>query len=157
MKCDLTGKKFGRLTAVSYLGDCKWRCLCDCGNETVVYAHNLKSGNSKSCGCLHKGHSGVTHGGSRSRLHRIWCHMKDRCYNQNCKAYKWYGKLGVSVCSEWVNDFPKFREWAISNGYRDDLTIDRINPFGNYEPINCRWISLCEQATNKRKHYLEVQ
>lgn len=79
--------------------------------------------------------------------------MKSRCYNKNSVSYKYYGDKGVSICGEWLNSFSAFYNWAISNGYSDNLTIDRINPFGNYEPNNCRWATYKEQNNNQRKHY----
>lgn len=89
------------------------------------------------------------HGMSGTRLHRIWTEMKTRCLNQNDCHYKWYGARGISVCDEWL-DFVPFSEWALSNGYKDDLTIDRIDNDGNYEPSNCRWITQSEQCKNHR-------
>lgn len=92
---------------------------------------------------------------SATGLYSIWCGMKKRCYYQKSPNYKSYGGRGVKVCDEWKNDFKSFYNWAMSNGYRDNLTIDRINPFGNYEPSNCRWATYEEQAKNKRKNFKE--
>lgn len=89
------------------------------------------------------------HGGYGTRLYRIWKGVLSRCRNESSTDYKWYGAKGVTVCEEW-NEYVNFRDWAISNGYKDDLTIDRIDPFGNYEPSNCRWATIKEQNFNKR-------
>lgn len=90
------------------------------------------------------------HGLRNTRLYTIWTNMKQRCANPNASGYEFYGARGISVCDEWKSDFLSFYNWAISNGYSDELTIDRINPKGNYEPCNCRWYTIQEQATNKR-------
>lgn len=87
---------------------------------------------------------------SRTRLYRIFDHMKQRCYNKNNERYKDYGKRGINVCNEWLHDFMVFREWALNNGYNDTLTIDRIDVNGNYEPSNCRWVDNLTQQNNKR-------
>lgn len=163
---ELKGMRFGRLTVIEEAGRAAdrhilWRCVCDCGKETVVSSRELKSGHTKSCGCyraeaLKKARR--THGWSdKERLYEIWLAMRKRCNNPNSPDYKWYGTQGVTVCEEW-NDYGKFREWAIANGYNPDAkygecTIDRINPFGNYEPSNCRWVSFAVQSRNKRANY----
>lgn len=93
----------------------------------------------------------IKHGKRHTRLYNIWSKMKERCYNPAREAYKYYGGKGVIVCDEWQNDFQKFHDWATTNGYKDNLTIDRINPDGNYEPNNCRWITLSENVRQKYK------
>ena len=161
-KIDLTGQRFGRLVVVNQAetirrGKTRWRCLCDCGKTVDVYAYNLRNGNSKSCGCLNREHllqSHVTHGMSNTRLYKTWCDMKARCSYPKDDSYPIYGGRGITVCRDWQNDFSAFSEWALANGYRDDLTIDRIDPDGNYEPGNCRWATTAEQANNKRSNRL---
>ena len=153
---NLVGQKFNKLTVLKEVGKdkqgIKWLCQCDCGNTTILHTKTLKSGNIKSCGCLsHK------HGQFGKRIYQTWADMKRRCYNPSNKSYKYYGALGVEVCQEWKENFIPFYEWAIANGYNDELTIDRINPYGNYEPSNCRWVTREEQVHNTRKNYKEKE
>lgn len=162
MKNDLKGQRFGRLRVVGDIGRSKdrcvlWYCLCDCGNNTTVTSRDLVSGHTRSCGCLQKDRVHeirYVHGDGDARLYSVWKTMKKRCENPNCRSYKWYGAKGVVVCEEW-HDYSKFREWALNTGYdeyaiKGECTIDRINPHGNYEPDNCRWVTMKEQANNKR-------
>ena len=90
-----------------------------------------------------------THNGRYTRLYNIWSKMKQRCYDKNHTYYNRYGGRGIVVCDEWKNDFTTFRKWAYENGYTDNLTIDRVNNNGNYEPTNCRWITLQDQCNNR--------
>lgn len=150
---DLSGQKFGRLTALYKLHNYHkkgtyWLCICECGNFAEVFASHLTSLHTKSCGCLH----GEKHGDSHTRLHNTWEHMRGRCYNPNNPKYKNYGGRGIKICDEWYNSYLAFKDWAINNGYDDTLTIDRINNDGNYEPNNCRWATIKQQNNNQRKN-----
>ena len=156
---DLTGKRFGRLTVIRRAPQegrkfTRWECRCDCGNITMSDAYGLKKGLIQSCGCYHKefcGEQHRTHGYTGTRLYRIYHKMKERCYRKQNHNFKWYGGCGVTVCDEWLKSFETFAKWAEANGYAENLTIDRIDPYGNYEPTNCRWITIQEQQKNKRK------
>lgn len=158
---DLTGRRFGRLTVIEIAPrnpsspSTRWYCQCDCGNKTIAYAPMLKNGTKLSCGCLKKERQLMTatkHGGRRTRLYHIWSMMKQRTDNPKHTAYKNYGGKGVRVCTEWHDDFAAFRDWALSSGYKDSLTIDRIDVNGNYEPGNCRWVSKAEQNRNQTRN-----
>lgn len=159
---DLTGQRFGRLTAIAPAGrigtSCmRWVCKCDCGNETVVYGHFLKSGHTKSCGCLANesiAQRNKTHGMTESRLYNIWHGIKARCYRPQSNQFYRYGARGISMCPEWRDDFSTFAEWALSNGYSDNLSIDRIDNDGIYCPSNCRWVDVKTQCNNKSTNRL---
>ena len=149
---NLSGQRFGRLIALSNTGKkCGahliWLCKCDCGKLVEVLGDNLRSGNTKSCGCLRK-EIVTIHGDSRIRLYYIWHSMKARCYNSNNNNYKYYGERGIKVCKEWKNNYMMFKNWALANGYKEGLTIDRIDNDGNYCPENCRWLTKSENSRN---------
>ncbi len=160
---DISGQKFGRLTAIKpdgrySSGNIKWLCLCDCGKYTHSDSSKLIKGGVKSCGCYASERMtkiNTKHNGFGTRLYEIWRQMHRRCYGENTKSYKHYGGRGISVCEEW-KEFETFKEWALKNGYSEDLTIDRIDVDGNYCPENCRWATMKEQANNKRNNHFVV-
>lgn len=155
---DLTGQRFGRLVVIeradnSADGRARWLCRCDCGQSKTVLGEHLKKGRTKSCGCAKSESSSKRfkkHGGRNSKLYRIWSNMKDRCNNPDCKVYSDYGGRGIKVCKEWIDDFSAFQKWALANGYKEGLTIDRKDNDKGYSPDNCRWTDRKIQGNNKR-------
>lgn len=161
---DITGQKFGNLTAIrranSKRQNCGklvtyWECICDCGNKKIVRRDQLMDGTIKSCGCLKRKYKY-----NCPRLYTIWRHMIERCTYAKNSNYKNYGGRGIKVCEEWSskrNGFDCFYEWAIKNGYNpnanfQECTLDRINNNGNYEPSNCRWVTNYIQSRNKNNN-----
>ncbi len=158
-RLDLTGQKFGRLAVVSCggpdeRGAITWVCECSCGSSKRARGADLKRGFVQSCGCWRRQMPATrsTHGGSNSRIYRIWQAMRDRTQNPRASRYEYYGGRGISVCAEW-EDFEVFRAWALSHGYASNLSIDRIDNDGNYEPGNCRWATQRMQVLNRRTRH----
>lgn len=171
---DLRGRNFGRLIVlkdepIRIKGQTYWNCKCICGNIGYIFAGNLTKGKIRSCGCILEEHRKKLYkyaiGTNRKypmkskRLYDVYKLMKKRCYDKNCRAYKNYGARGVKVCNEWLDNFINFYNWAITNGYdinakRGVYTIDRIDVNGNYEPKNCRFVSIQFQQINRTNNRL---
>lgn len=162
MSIDLTNKKVGRLTILElYKGNgdsAIWKCRCDCGNIAYITQHCLLYRPTKSCGCLRKellSKRSNLHHLSNTRIYKIWIDIKKRCYNSKHICYQNYGGRGITMCDDWKNDFKSFYNWSMNNGYQQNLSIDRINNDGNYEPSNCRWTNRKTQNNNTRhNHYI---
>lgn len=165
---DLTGQKFGALTVVKRNGtagngDAIWECKCDCGKMHCVNASSLKSGNTKSCGCMAselRSAPHLKHGKSKTRLYHVWHSMVQRCNNADHKAFCDYGGRGIKVCAEWQGEkgFENFERWALKNGFDENAprgvcTLDRINVNDGYSPNNCRWADMSAQGNNKRDNF----
>lgn len=156
---DIVGRKYGRLTVIEYAGQnhrgkSMWVCQCDCGKTSVVLGTHLTGGHTKSCGCYNEESTKsrvTTHGMSRTRLYNIWRGMLKRCNYEGATSYRNYGAKGISVCEEWC-DYEKFKDWAISHGYSDHLTLDRIDNSGDYRPENCRWADVKTQMRNTSRN-----
>jgi hypothetical protein len=154
---DITNKTIGLWTVIERVKIDKphthWLCKCKCGTIRIVDGDELRTGRSNSCGCVRNKESSKrmnTHGLSDTRIYNIWTDVKKRCYNKRNKEFHNYGGRGISVCEAWKHNFIDFYNWAMDNGYSDDLTIDRMDVNGNYEPSNCRWATWSEQGRNKR-------
>jgi len=169
---DLTHKQYGMLFVIERAEDCidnkgirrpVWKCRCDCGNVVYVKGANLQNHQTNSCGCLkiQKSREHIKtvcykHGdcaNGNTRLYRIWLGMMDRCKNTNGKDYYRYGARGITVCDKWLS-YPAFKDWALSNGYADGLSIDRIDNQRGYSPDNCRWATTEQQANNRTNNRL---
>ena len=161
---DLTGKVFGRLTVLSFAGMSKWHtsmwlCRCECGSEKSILANALKTGNTRSCGCLQPDvvrENGTTHGQTGTLTFSTWRSMINRCYTPGTNSYERYGGTGITVCRRWRDDFFAF---LADMGERPSkkYTIDRYpNQAGNYEPGNCRWATCTENNRNRStSRYIE--
>lgn len=157
MMLNLAGEKYGKLTAICCVGTDKyrnklWLCSCDCGSKLVVSATSLKKGHSKSCGCLKKDiliNRNTKHGESKTHLYFVWASMKQRCQNKNNRSYKNYGGRGIYLWKDWLC-FENFYDWAMKNGYKQGLDIDRIDNNSGYSPDNCRFVTRRENCMNKR-------
>lgn len=161
---DIKGERFTKLLVLERAGSDRhkqalWRCQCDCGNTIIATTSQLRSGHTKSCGCYHADklkERNTIHGACKTRLYKIWKGMRHRCSCKGDTNYEYYGGRNIRVCSEW-DDFIVFRDWAMSHGYVDGLTIDRIDPDKDYHPDNCRWITMSMQANNKRNnHFITI-
>lgn len=144
---EIVGARFCFLIAIENMGYTKkdgiiYKCRCDCGKIIYVSKNRLRTYQRKSCGCKNRN---ATHRKTNSRLHNIWTGMKGRCHNPNNHKYSRYGGRGIKVCSEW-QDFAIFMDWAMKNGYKDNLTIDRIDVNGDYCPENCQFLTLSENS-----------
>lgn len=159
------GEKFGRLTVVDFTRPPSpsrgwyWVCECECGTIKTLCPRDVRAGKVKSCGCLHDELASVRATkfkysvSENKRLYSIYNGIKKRCYRESEPRYKDYGMRGIKMCDEWLNSengFDNFVEWSLSHGYNDDLTIDRVDVNADYEPCNCRWVSLQTQQQNKR-------
>lgn len=154
---DLKKQKFYRLTVLEKVigkgSKGLWKCRCDCGNIVFATSHDLRFEVKKSCGCFKKDYlsqKSMKHNLTKTRIYKIWVDMKRRCYNSNKIGYCNYGERGIIICDQWKNNFLSFYNWSMQNGYKDDLSIDRINNDGNYEPSNCRWADRTTQNNNSR-------
>lgn len=156
---DITGECFNGCKVLGYSGTknrrAMWKCECFCGEVFETTGTQIRNGRKKSCGCLRgkvTARRNYKHGKTNTRLYRIWAGMKARCLNLNNPAYERYGGRGIEISHEWINSFKEFEEWALRNGYTENLTIDRIDNDGNYEPSNCRWVDGYVQGRNKRNN-----
>lgn len=158
---DMTGYKFNNCEVLyrveNRYGVAHWKCKCRCGKLFVSAGSNIRKGKTNSCGCYQKekvSNTRKTHGKSESRLYGVWESMKQRCNNPNNPNYNRYGGRGIKIYSNWNNSFESFSNWAYANDYHDNLTIDRVDNNGNYEPENCRWVDCRAQSRNRNSNRL---
>ena len=149
---DLTGTRFHRLLVISYAGKSRWNCLCDCGRQKVISAGAMQYGGTKSCGCLSKNGKNYKHGLTKTKLYWTWTGMIQRCENPKSPRYFDYGGRGIRVCERWRESFENFKQ-DMGEKPSPIHSLDRINNDGDYEPANCRWASIEEQAANRHKKY----
>lgn len=156
-RIDLAGRRFGRLVAHApeYPNGQRalhWRCVCDCGRQTVVNGASLRRGATSSCGCISSettARRNRSHGKSKTQTYRVWASMLARCYNPNTRPWPWYGGRGICVCDLWRHSYEEFLR---DMGERPSgMEIDRVDPDGNYSPLNCRWANADTQGANKVK------
>lgn len=152
----MINKKFGKWLVLQRTeerdshGSIKYLCKCECGKEKLVDGYSLRSGISKYCiDCKNQKRYGKK---KNKRINIIYNGMKARCYNSNTPEYKNYGGRGIKMCDEWLDNYWNFENWAINNGYKNNLSIDRINNDENYEPNNCRWATRIQQQNNTRNN-----
>lgn len=165
---DISNEQFGYWTVLEYAGsnekkEAMWKCRCKCGTIRIIPGKNLRTKRSRSCGCMQRevaresriqsNKERAKHGYRKTRLYNIWSGMKQRCLNPNDPGYKDYGSRGITICDEW-KEFPKFKDWALNNGYADNLSIDRIEVDKGYSPDNCRWATPKTQNNNKRNNVM---
>lgn len=159
----MIGKKFNKLTVLEISGKRLYNkiylCKCDCGNSANIEGYKIKSGHTKSCGCLQKeviSRIKTIHGSlkskNKSKIYSVWLNMKNRCLNKNVPSYKNYGGRGIDICKEWMES-KNFIQWAMSNGWSDELQIDRINNNKGYSPDNCRFVTRSQNILNSRKSF----
>lgn len=148
--------QFGKLTVIgvdeSKASGTQWECLCECGNIRSVRQHSLLDGHIKSCGCLVTAsimENLTKHGKYYTPLYAVWRGMNQRCYNEKHIDHKWYSERGIGVCDEWRNNFESFYSWSQENGYKNGLSLDRIDNTKGYSPENCRFVTAKDQANNR--------
>lgn len=165
---DLTGQQFGQFTVINVSRKVQsgkreryyWNCKCECGNFKEVRTDCLTSGTVQSCGCLKKAQDRINltkfhrHKLSNTNLWHVYYSMRRRCYHPDDSHYSNYGGRGIAICDEWKDSFDNFIKWAFNNGYEEGLQIDRIDNNGNYEPHNCRWVSLKSNCRNRGSNVL---
>lgn len=171
VRLDLSGQRFGRLVILRQAEDyvlksgrrkIQWLCQCDCGKTKIIKTDNLRSGCTKSCGCLHQetnSTANITHGLTNTRLYKVWKGIRKRCYNRNTGNYQYYGGRGITMCDDWFNDYMTFYRWAIDNGYKrnanyGECTVDRTDSNKGYSPENCRIVNIKSQTRNRRTNHL---